>query len=367
MAASSLKVFSVTCGHTNQALRVAHHGLPSTDDLVSVAGRVSVGKISEQDPNLGKAIREGFSWKAMVWQAAREWPELVDLLIDADNIPTSNMSRADTNIVVLWRIIKAAREMAATQATINWAEIVTLVQRTQDRTAVDLESMCLYVAKWSGGLETAMYLSEIDSWIKSLRVAREIPPVVIRRLAELDLGPGIGGEWRCACMKAMAACTDKYTGQAGESRYITAGDILPMQTKVKALVFAAQDMMTKARSMADATLGLDLNVKVAILGRLDIRLVGHVLHRPLLETFASMAAIGYAFCVELKEAVDADVVCPEQWQLAAPRAKVAPQPRESVVSPVRGTAPRAYRSHQTAASSWEPRCATIRAARASWS
>jgi hypothetical protein len=331
VAASSLKVFSVTCGHTNQALRAAHHGLPSEDDLVSVAGRVSVGKISEQDPNLGRAIREGLNWKVMVWQAAREWPEIVDLLIDADNIPTSNMSRADTNIVVLWRIIKAAKDMQAVK-TIDWSEVVTLVQRTQDRSAVDLESLCLYVAKWSGGLETSMYLSEIDAWVKSLRVAREIPPVVIRRLAELDLGPGIGGEWRCACMKAMAACTDKYIGQAGESRYLTAGDILPMQMKIKRFVLVAQDIMTKARSMADATLGLDLNVRVAILGRLDIRLVGHVLHRPLLETFASMAAIGYAFWVELQGAVFGDVVCPEQWQLAAPRAKDVPQPRESVVT-----------------------------------
>jgi hypothetical protein len=331
VAASSLKVFSLTCGHTNQALRAAHHGLPSEDDLVSVAGRVSVGKISEQDPNLGRAIREGLNWKVMVWQAAREWPEIVDLLIDADNIPTSNMSRADTNIVVLWRIIKAAKDMQAVK-TIDWSEVVTLVQRTQDRSAVDLESLCLYVAKWSGGLETSMYLSEIDAWVKSLRVAREIPPVVIRRLAELDLGPGIGGEWRCACMKAMAACTDKYIGQAGESRYLTAGDILPMQMKIKRFVLVAQDIMTKARSMADATLGLDLNVRVAILGRLDIRLVGHVLHRPLLETFASMAAIGYAFWVELQGAVVGDVVCPEQWQLAAPRAKDVPQPRESVVT-----------------------------------
>jgi hypothetical protein len=332
VAASSLKVFSVTCGHTNQALRVAHSGLSSTDDLVSVAGRVSVGKISDQDPNLGKAIREGLTWKVMVWQAAREWPELVDLLIDADNIPTSNMSRADTNLVVLWRILKAAREMAATHDKINWAEIVTLIQRTQDRTAVDLESMCLYVAKWSGGLETAIYLAEIDSWIKSLRVAREIPPVVIRRLAELDLGPGIGGEWRCACMKAMAACTDKWIGQAGESRYITTGDISSMQAKCKALVLVAQDMMTKARSMADDTLGLDLNVKVAVLGRLDIRLVGHVLNRPLLEKFASMAEIGHAFWVELQGAAGAAVVCPAQWLLAAPRAKDVPQPRESVVT-----------------------------------
>ena len=45
-----------------------------------------------------------------------------------------------------------------------------------------------------------------------------------------------------------------------------------------------------------------------------------------------MAAIGYAFWVELQAAADADVVCPEQWQLAAPRDKVVPQPRESVVT-----------------------------------
>ena len=118
--------------------------------MVSVAGRVSVGKTSEQDPNLGRAIREGLNWKVMVWLAAREWPEIVDLLIDADNIPTSNMSRADTNIVVLWRIIKAAKDIQAVK-TIDWPEVVTLVQRTQDRSAADLESLCLYVAKWSGG------------------------------------------------------------------------------------------------------------------------------------------------------------------------------------------------------------------------
>ena len=105
-----------------------------------------------------------------------------------------------------------------------------------------------------------------------------------------------------------------------------------MQMKVKRLVLAAQYIMIMARSMADGALGLDVNVKVAMLGRLGVRLVGHVLHRPLMETFASLAAIGYAFWVELQAAVDADVVCPEQWQLAAPRDKVVPQPRESVVT-----------------------------------
>ena len=64
VAASSLKVLSVTCGHTSQALRVSHQGLPSTDDSVSVAGRVPAGEPPEQDPNAGEAVRERVSRKA---------------------------------------------------------------------------------------------------------------------------------------------------------------------------------------------------------------------------------------------------------------------------------------------------------------
>ncbi len=56
-------------------------------------------------------------------------------------------------MVVLWRISMGAGEMQAVK-TIDWSEDVTLEQRTQDRSAVDVESLCVYVAKWSRGLET---------------------------------------------------------------------------------------------------------------------------------------------------------------------------------------------------------------------
>ena len=175
-----------------------------------------------------------------------------------------------------------------------------------------------FVRNWSGGLQDPTYLHDIEGFMKTLRVARDVPAAVLGSLGELDLGPGVGAEWRAACVKAMAAASDKHVTPSGESKYISSDDVLSMHGRNKPFVPQAQRIMATGRDMADP-IGLGAHAKATLLGALDVRLVAHVFQRPLLGSFRSMGEVGHSFYRELAEQARAKGTgaalqpCPKGW------------------------------------------------------
>ena len=104
MHESSLKFFSITCGHTKEALKCAEWGVASDDPSISRDGKVSRALITERDPQLGEAISRGLTWRVIKWEAKARWSRLVDLIVEADNLPfaTAKMDGGRAKTFVRW-------------------------------------------------------------------------------------------------------------------------------------------------------------------------------------------------------------------------------------------------------------------------
>ena len=75
--------------------------------------------------------------------------------------------------------------------------------------------------------------------------------------------------------------------------------------------------------------------KIALEGRLGVRLVAHVLQRPLMGTFSSLQEVGFTFFNELKDTAGDRLKssCPERWSSAG-----KPAPKKSNKSASHGRA-----------------------------
>jgi hypothetical protein len=60
--ADSIRIFSITCGHTNQSLRAALWAIPSTEPAMSDGGKISAHKLGEEDVNFRQALEVGMPW-----------------------------------------------------------------------------------------------------------------------------------------------------------------------------------------------------------------------------------------------------------------------------------------------------------------
>ena len=78
----------------------------------------------------------------------------------------------------------------------------------------------MYVRHWVGG-EDPWVLREVAEFLKSLKVANEIPGLVLGKLARLNLGPLVGICWRQGCVKAIAMVpATKYDDRGGVIKYL---------------------------------------------------------------------------------------------------------------------------------------------------
>lgn len=96
----SLRGFSLTCGHTNQSLRAVVAGVECDDPDISVNGKLNKAKFAE-DPVFMDNIEHGMTWKMIKWEVEERWPELIELIIEADNVPFSSAKVATLLIITI--------------------------------------------------------------------------------------------------------------------------------------------------------------------------------------------------------------------------------------------------------------------------
>ena len=63
-----IQLFSATCGHTNQGLRCSLHAAPSTHDVLSNEGRLSMTFLRKRSPAYADAVEQGIVWEVIPWQ-----------------------------------------------------------------------------------------------------------------------------------------------------------------------------------------------------------------------------------------------------------------------------------------------------------
>ena len=349
---ASLKVFTLICGHTFASLRAVAAGLPSPDPLVTGAdGRLSYTKVIEGDDRYKQALDEGLPVVVIPYQVEQRWPSLIDLLIEADNVP-GQRAKVDGPITVMMKMHASAQgqlpldelgqpDMSCADQ-ISWDLVQNAAINSNPALADSIPDLCAFIKNWSGGLAEPMILNDIDLYSKTLTTMRPLPAKVIGRLATLDLGPGVGGLWRGSCVKALLASPDKPLH--AESKFIVTGDVTAMGAKNKAYVVQGDAMMTAARailSKLDLT-DPDVSSQVsAILGLFDVRLVAHAMQKPITSLgssgFKSMGSIGAAFKADLlslslpePERMMLEHAFPKSW--CAPTAPLKAIPHSSASS-----------------------------------
>ena len=100
---NSLKIFSLTCGHTTQAARAALAGCVCSLPEISENGRISESKLSKTDPGFQRLFSAGMPWRVLVHQLEEQFPKIIELIIESDNV-VLKAAKADSVIEVLWKV-----------------------------------------------------------------------------------------------------------------------------------------------------------------------------------------------------------------------------------------------------------------------
>jgi len=303
----SLKIFSLTCGHTNQSMRCAWFEVPCDNPDISIQGKVSAAKIGCK--TFSAALTDGVPWFVILAPVEEQWPWVIELIIEADNVPMT-VAKQDSRIQIMWRIHSKALlfHSQKPELELDWKSIETAVLRSEPQQRDSIPDLVNYVRNWSGGLNDPFLLADLDLYIKGLSNIREIPSSVIGKLGTLDLGVLVGGRFRTACLKALAVSSDH---KNGESTYLRSSDVVAMGSKWKPFVLQADEIMKTARVVMNnipESFQLALPMRALLLGNLDVRLVSHVVQRPTaFGSYKTFHDIALAFISDLREQSSATI------------------------------------------------------------
>ena len=277
--------------------------------IISINGKVNKAMLLASDPNWREAVDVGMPWLCIDPIFEEHYPQLVILIIEADNLSTQ-IAKQDNVWTLCWKVHKAAtlqvRLQKCSEEAINWEIVKKSVCRTELIRAPEIPDVIAFVKDWSGGLQNPWLLRDIDSWAKSQKVVRNVPCNVLGKLASLKLGVGVGGCWRAAVLKAALSCDVKYTLNNGDniSSYIVPADIVAMQNRHKEYVLEADKLMITFREIVRAEKELDKTEAIKLIGQHDVRSVGHVLQRPTAYgSFNSLLDIAYQVSAAHVEAI----------------------------------------------------------------
>ena len=122
VGAGTLKFYSLSCGHTNQGLRAALAGVPSTSATLADNGFMDKGKIAARDPAMGRAIAEGLEWLVLCRQVEGAFPQLLTMIQEALNA-SDQIHRAESELEVALKIHQLAKMQFDSKGEIDWVSV----------------------------------------------------------------------------------------------------------------------------------------------------------------------------------------------------------------------------------------------------
>ena len=321
----SLDSFSITCNHTFQSFRAIHFGAAMDDASISLNGKISSGMVAEKCPLLASTVADGLRVRMLPWQFEERWPSLIELIIEADNVPLAT-AMPDTTLDLMHKVHKLSQTQTK-DGKADWDLVEKMMLRSEIRRPHDIPHLVAWVRSSSGG-KNPFVLLDVLRFAKGLLIAREIPSVVLGSFEKVYLGPSGAPYWRGAVVKAMLSARLKDFVN-GINMYVTVQDVAAWGKVSLKIVQAANDIMELARAITIEKvvqkLGAD-SIAVAM-DTLDIRLCAHIQKRPLRGEFKSLLEIAGHFGNDLRTACkDANIKWisepPEDWILPTVEAAV---------------------------------------------
>ena len=158
------------------------------------------------------------------------------------------------------------------------------------------ECLSEYVRNYAGGKEKTLLL-ELDAYVKSLAVVRDVPPDLFRDIANIK-GAHIP-LYITALVKATYSCSSHYC-TSGKARVFTPSDLSSVLGSHKGRVLKAHDIMVAARDLRRISQVDAFNDWVGIVGALDVRLVTFIHDKTAgRKTYVSLVDIACVFYDEL--------------------------------------------------------------------
>ena len=310
VADKSLEQFALTCNHTVQAIRSAMAELACDRKAIAPTGFISKAILEEKDKTFTQLFTQGMPFLQFNHVVEEEFPGIISLIIDSDNIPNA-IARDDNTPTLLLKCHLMAKVLSQDPDFKDitdeqfWEEVQVRVQRTELNRKNDVPHCITYCKDWSGGLQDPFILREVDAYAKCLADIRDIDATMLTKLAKVDMGPACGAFVRGALLKV---------GLNSGEKPLSSQDLAFISTKKNRDVLLATDKhMQTARSLvADAKAGAD-NVDIGrIIDTLDVRLVKHALKR--CKEFDSMKEICNLFVEEIKT-LGIALETPSEWRL----------------------------------------------------
>ena len=311
-----LRIATGVGSHTTCVLRlvafVQEGGLvPATEGLeqLGVDGWLSYQRIVEKCPTLQGPATRGLTYTIVRKELANLVPDAMRILSEADNSKHDNY-QTESAIQTMFNIHRrAVRQEASTAA--DYATICKQVSRGHKSDFIRAaECFSEYVRNYAGGKEKTLLL-ELDEYVKSLTVVRDVPPDFFREIAKIK-GPHIP-LYINALVKATYSCPLQYC-KTGKARVFIPSDLSSVLASNKTKVLRANDIMVAARDLGERAKVNKSGVWVGIVGALDVRLVSFIHDKSTgRKAFASLAHIACAFydelCARFKDQV-AQFPCP---------------------------------------------------------
>lgn len=322
VAKGSLSEFTLTCNHTFQSLRCVHFETASTEAGITKDGNISKALVLAKSASLMEAVESGVQKvRCLPYQFELEHPELVECIIEADNIPLQSADK-DTTVDRLVKCHKHAQNNLLEDGKPNWDRIELLMKRSEPDRAEDIPHIIAWMRSSCGGVGDPWVMNDIVRFQRSLTVYRDIPPSVLGKFENVNLGPSKCPFWRAAVAKAILLARQSDIVN-GTNTYVTMGDVAGFAKAAFKFVETANGYMQRARELAtDKTLKKVPTLEIdQIIDTFDIRLVGHILKRPLKGDFKSLMSIGTALHASFVEAASVNglkykVECPTDWKAA---------------------------------------------------
>ena len=319
VAEKSLEQFALTCNHTVQAIRAAMAELACARKEVAPSGFLSKAFLEEKDKTFTQLFNQGMPFLQFNHMVEEEFPGIISLIIESDNIPNA-IAREDNTPTLLLKchlmakVLSQDPEFQSIDDAQFWQEVQVRVQRTELQRKNDVPHCIDYCRDWSGGMQNPFILREVDAYAKSLADIRDIDASLLTKLAKVDMGPACGALVRGALLKV---------GLNSAERPLSSQDVSFMNArKNRDLLIATDKHMQTARSLVAcaAASGADSVDVCRKIDTLDVRLLKHALNRS--KDFGSMKEICNIFVEDLNK-LGIGVQVPSDWRLDPKKANVA--------------------------------------------
>ena len=304
---NSISFGSLSCGHTNMALRAIGASMPSDCPLLSEGGRFSVHKLGLRDPEFARAVELGLKWTVLRASIRTTYPEALRIFQAAKNV-AGHVARQSNEMQGLVQLHAMGASSQAAGKAIDWPAIRRAVLRARPPFAESVDGMIAFIATRSGGTDGAFlkYLAAFYRQFVNPSVRRCLPPALYSELADFPYHYVALAIWEAAYSCPLDGVKQGICG------WISAAEVAAVaraaRGEKKDMLGLSEQVLSQARVRFASTGVADQipasNKLVGIMAKLDIAMARFVLSKQgaSKQAFASPHAVGLNFAKELKAA-----------------------------------------------------------------